>query len=136
MAWWQDQGAFIDEQKHFARMSGLAAGFSALTLRDFSKSTNRSPAPNSLWWEALARIVNTPADQAQATHFVVIKAMIQNYVPRIIGLFGQAGVAALRKALIDFPKYGPKDKEGRPVPAVRSVETMPSVLQMELNFTL
>ncbi|OTA24814.1 hypothetical protein BTJ68_13327 [Hortaea werneckii EXF-2000] len=60
LGWWTENSTFITEAIHYQRMRGLGAGFSALTLRDFSRSANPNPAPNRLWWEALARILNLP----------------------------------------------------------------------------
>lgn len=118
-------------------MSGLGAGFAAITLRDFSKSKNSNPAPNRIYWEALARIINTPATDVQQTHFVLVKAMITNYVQRFISTFGGAGLAALRQALIFFPnEKGPSDDKGRKLPAVSALQAMPIVLQKELHLTL
>ena len=139
LGWQVDLGtnSFVREQEHYDRTSGLGAGFAAITLRDFSKSKNANPAPNRIYWESLARILNTPAQEVQPTHFVVLKAMVSNSVSRIIGLFGGAGTAALRQALIYFPnEKGPQDQNGRKLPAVTAVQAMPMVLQRELHLTL
>lgn len=132
-----DAGAFVSEQEHYDRMSGLGVGFASITLRDFSKSKNANPAPNRIYWQSFARILNTPANETQATHFVILKAMIDQYVPRIIGTFGGAGIALLRRALIDFPnEKGPQDDKGRKLPAVTAVQAMPTVLQRDLSLSL
>ena len=137
LGWHVQNNAYVRDQEHYDRMSGLGAGFAAITLRDFAKSKNVNPAPNRIYWESLARILNTPAQEVQPTHFVVLKAMINNSVTRIIGLFGGAGMAALRQALIYFPnEKGPQDENGRKVPAVTAVQAMPIVLQRELHLTL
>lgn len=137
LGWQMDGGAFVRDQEHYVRMSGLGAGFAALTLRDFSKSKNANPAPNRIYWESLARILNTPAQQTQPTHFVVLKAMIETSVPRIISTFGGAGLAALRQAMIAFPnERGPQDEKGKKLPAVTALQAMPMVLQRDLNLTL
>ncbi|KAK5167975.1 uncharacterized protein LTR77_006542 [Saxophila tyrrhenica] len=139
LGWLMEPGSntFIAQQQHYERMSGLGAGFAAITLRDFSRSKNANPAPNRLYWESLARITNTPAQATTPTHFIVLKGMVSNYVPRIINTFGSAGIAALRHALILFPnEKGPTDEKGRKVPAVTAVLAMPMVLQRELHLTL
>ncbi|KAK3725231.1 hypothetical protein LTR37_000742 [Vermiconidia calcicola] len=139
LGWGIDLGSnsYVRDQEHYDRMSGLGAGFAAITLRDFSKSQNRNPAPNRTYWESLARIVNTPAQDVQPTHFIVLKAMVNNSVPRIISTFGGAGVAMLRQALIYFPnEKGPQDERGRKLPAVTAVQAMPMVLQRDLHLTL
>lgn len=135
---WQidkDTNSFVREQEHYDRMTGLGAGFAALTLRDFSKSKNANPAPNRIYWQSLARILNTP--QPQVTHFVLLKAMIENAVARILSLFGGAGLAALRQALILFPRdKGPQDEKGRKLPAVTAILALPMVLQRDLHLSL
>ena len=139
LGWQVDKGSnsFVRDQSHYDRMSGLGAGFAAITLRDFSKSKNANPAPNRIWWESLARILNTPKQDVQPTHFLVLKAMISQSVPRIILTFGGAGIAVLRQALIYFPKEkGPQDENGRKLQAVTAVEAMPMVLQREQHLTL
>ena len=136
---WHIDGSnsFVRDQEHYDRMSGLGAGFAAITLRDFSKSKNANPAPNRIFWESLARILNTPKQEVQPTHFVVLKAMTNESVPRILRTFGGAGLAVLRQALIYFPKEkGPQDENGRKLPAVTAVEAMPMVLQREQHLTL
>lgn len=130
-------GQYVRDQEHYDRMSGLGVGFAAITLRDFSKSKNANPAPNRTYWQSLARILNTPAQETQPTHFIVLKAMIDLYVPRIMSLFGGAGLAVLRQALVVFPnERGPQDEKGRKVPAVLAVQAMPMVLQRDFHITL
>ena len=137
LGWHIENGAFVSDQTHYERNSGLGAGFAAMGLRDFSKSRNQNPVPNRFYWEAMARILNTPADQVQSTHCVVVKAMINNSVPRILTTFGGAGLALLRQALISFPKEkGPVDAGGKKVPAAQALESMVMLLQMNQHLTL
>lgn len=138
IGWWADKdtGNLVSRSDHYNRMTGLGAGFAAVTLRNFSKSKNDSPAPNRLYWEALARIVNTPAQQVMCTQYVLIKAMLEHSVIRFIDVYGQAGVAAIRKALVDFPKIGPRDNEGRLDPIVISVQSLPGKLYQDLRLSL
>ena len=97
------QGPFVSEQRHSERMTGLGAGFAALSLRNYDRSRMQNPYPASNYWRALASIVNTPPAEVTETHFMVLKAMIENSEARIMEFFGEAGKAALRKALIEFP---------------------------------
>ena len=137
LGWHIENGAFVRDQEHYDRNSGLGAGFAAMGLRDFSKSKNSNPIPNRIYWESLARILNTPQQAVQSTQCVVLKAMIQNSVPRILSMFGGAGLAALRQALIYFPnEKGPVDESGKKVPAAVALQTMPLVLQREQHLTL
>jgi hypothetical protein len=63
--------------------------------------------------------------------------MIQNSVPRILTMFGGAGLAALRQALISFPnEKGPVDESGKKVPSAVALQAMPLVLQREQHLTL
>lgn len=137
IGWAMEGGAFVTPDEHYTRMTGLGAGFAALTLRDFSRSKNANPAPNRIYWESMARILNTPASEVSATHCVVLKAMIVNFVPRIIGMFGGAGVAVLRQALIVFPEEkGPQDEKRKKLPSVTALQSMPVLLQRDLHLTL
>ncbi|KAL8392217.1 hypothetical protein RB595_002419 [Gaeumannomyces hyphopodioides] len=108
VGWRKDGGTWIPEQMHADRMTGLGAGFGAIALRDFSRSRNQNPFPPSRYWAALARIVNTPANEMSDTQCLVLKAMIENYEQRFIHFYGNAAVAALRLALVEFPAKAPK----------------------------
>lgn len=137
LGWGVEGGSFVQPDEHYTRMTGLGSGFAALTLRDFSRSKNANPAPNRIFWESMARILNTPATDIQPTHFVVLKAMIENFMPRIIGTFGGAGIAVLRQALIVFPnEKGPQDEKGKKLPSVTALQSMPVLIQRDLHLTL
>ncbi len=123
-------GPWVSEQRHGERMTGLGAGFAAISLRDFSKSRMENPFPNAHYWQGLARIVNTPAQEATQTHFLVLKAMVENSVPKFVGFYGQAALVALRKALIEFPAHAPKSA------ASSAVSVLPEVLRRDLKLTL
>ncbi|KLU92279.1 hypothetical protein MAPG_11225 [Magnaporthiopsis poae ATCC 64411] len=108
VGWRKEDGTWIPEQMHADRMTGLGAGFGAIALRDFSRSRNQNPFPPARYWAALARIVNTPANEMSDTQCLVLKAMIENYEQRFIHFYGNAAVAALRLALVEFPAKAPK----------------------------
>lgn len=133
---WDAERWAADAQGHYTRLTGLGAGFSALTLRDFSKSRNRNPAPNRLWWESMARILNLPPDQVQPTHYVLVKAMINDYAPRILQIFAGAGFACLRLAVKEFPHKAPRTAEGRVIGSAVAVEAMQVSLQQRYGLTL
>jgi len=122
--------------EHYRRMRGLAAGFAAVTLRDFSKSANQNPAPNHLYWTALARILSTPPDKQSPTQYTVLFHMIQLFVPKFIHFYGTAAIAALRKACIDFPATAPKMQNGSYDSAILAMQSLPLSLQKEFNLTL
>lgn len=138
IGWWadKDSGTLVSRSDHYSRMTGLGAGFAAVTLRDFSKSKNENPAPNRLFWEAMARILNTPQADVMCTQFVLLKAMLENSIARFIGFYGQAGIAAIRKALVEFPEIGPRDKDGRLDPIVISTRSLPGKLQQDIHLSL
>jgi nucleoporin GLE1 len=138
LGWRMDEGAEVNTQDHYDNMTGLAAGFSAITLRDFTKSANKSPAPVHLFWTSLARILNTPNNEQTPTHYVVLNYMLKNSVPRFIGFYGMAAIAALRTACIGFPSGGgPLDPSGTgSSPFVLAVQSLPDNWQRDLNLTL
>jgi len=99
-------------------------------LRDFSKSKQVNPFPPSNYWHAMACIVNTPPAQVTQTHFIVLKAMIENYIPRFIGYYGQAAKAALRKAIVEFPQQSPKSI------GASGLSTLTATLKRDLHLSL
>ena len=84
-------------------MTGLGAGFAAISLRSYDKARLANPYPIHHYWRSMAIIVNTPPQEVQQTHFIVLKAMIEYNEGRILEFFGDAGLLALRKALVEFP---------------------------------
>ncbi|KUI57277.1 Nucleoporin GLE1 [Cytospora mali] len=103
VAWKRRGNAWIPENEHIDRQRGLGAGYAAIALRDFSRSKKQNPYPMSHYWEAMAKIVNTPPSQMSNTQCIVLKAMIEHYEQRFLQFYGNAAVAALRLALVDFP---------------------------------
>ena len=100
-------GPFISQQRHLERMTGLGAGYAALSLRNYEKARNKNPYPDCHYWQALARLTNVPPNEISQTHFVVLKGMIQGYEAKFIHFFGDAAIAVLRYALIEVPKRSP-----------------------------
>ena len=135
LGWWRDgpDGPWIPEQRHTERMTGLGAGFAAISLRNFAKSKHANPYPNYHYWQALQSIVSVSKEDAQPTHFVVLKAMVENNVWRILEFYGNAGKLALQKALVEFPNTG---GEGARSVAARAVGTLKDVLRRDQNFTI
>ncbi|GAB7350842.1 hypothetical protein MBLNU459_g1373t2 [Dothideomycetes sp. NU459] len=130
IGWWKEDDSWVGAQRHIERMTGLAAGYASLTLRDFGKSSNVNPYPPRNYWKALSYIVNTPPSEAQPTHFVVLKALVEESIPRFIQFYGQAGLVALRKALVDFPAQAPDG------PARNAVMVMPQTIKRDLKVSL
>lgn len=109
LGWRKDGPGWETEQSHNDRMTGLGAGYASVSLRDFSKASKTNPYPPTNYWIALAGLINTPHGEVSNTHFVVLRAMIQGYEQRFLNFYGNAGLAALRLALVEFPKKAPKD---------------------------
>ncbi|KAH7318461.1 GLE1-like protein-domain-containing protein [Stachybotrys elegans] len=131
IGWKRDGPGWETEQAHNDRMTGLGAGFASLSLRDFSKTSKTNPYPPSNYWKALARIVNTPNAEVCNTHYVVLRAMVQGHEQRFLNFYGNAGLAALRLALVEFPTKAPSGST-----AAASVQALAEVLKAESGLSL
>ncbi|OIW30354.1 GLE1-domain-containing protein [Coniochaeta ligniaria NRRL 30616] len=131
LGWHKENGTWVSEQQHFDRMTGLGAGFAAISLRNFSKSTKKNPFPPSNYWTAMARIVNTPPANISNTQAIVLKAMIEHYEGKFLDAYGNAGLAALRLALVDFPVKCPTR-----TPATESLQVHAQLLKKETGLNL
>lgn len=131
LGWKKDGPSWITEQSHNDRMTGLGAGYASISLRDFSKSSKANPYPPTNYWKALAAIVNTPANETSNTQYVVLRAMIEGHEQRFINFYGNAAVAALRLALVEFPKKAPQSAS-----ASGSLQALAEVLRSEAGLSL
>ncbi|TQV93533.1 RNA export mediator Gle1 [Cordyceps javanica] len=131
IGWRKDGPAWITEQSHNDRMAGLAAGYAAVSLRDFSRSAKINPYPPTHYWTALAGIVNCPAGQTSNTQYVVVRYLIDGHEQRFLNFYGNAAVAALRLALIEFPKKAPGNS-----PAAGSLQALAEVLRSTSGLVL
>lgn len=131
---WQrlDDGSWIDEQSHNNRQVGLAAGYAALSLRDYSKTSIKNPWPSTYYWRAIASIVSTPPEEISSTQFTVLRSMIEGWEERFINLYGTHAVAALRVALIDFPARAPPTAKV----AAHSLEVLVDKLDRDMGLRL
>jgi len=109
LGWWKEEpnGPFIPVQAHLQRMTGLAAGFAALSLRNYENAVAMNPFPPDNYWRALARISNVQPNQISQTHFIVLKGLIEESEERFLQFYGDAAITALRHALIALPKRSP-----------------------------
>ncbi|KAL9087646.1 MAG: hypothetical protein Q9165_006570 [Trypethelium subeluteriae] len=123
-------GRYISENAHNDRMTGLGAGYASLSLRDFSKSSRRNPYPSYHFWRSLSRIVNTPPQEITTTHVVILRGMLENYIPRFIRFYGHPGYVALRKALNEFPTHAPQG------PALSSLKVLKDILKRDEHLTI
>ena len=125
LGWWREdgrhEGPFVPEQQHFVRMTGLGAGFAALSLRNYEKAKAENPFPESHYWEAVAKITHVPPAEITQTHFVLLKALIENYETKFIGFYGGAAVAALREALIELPARCPRSVASKSLAGLKDV---------------
>lgn len=131
LGWRKDGPAWITEQSHNDRMAGLGAGFASLALRDFSKSSKVNPYPPTHYWKALAAIVNCPPGQTSNTQCVVLRAMLDGHEQRFLNFYGNAALAALRLALVEFPKKAPEKSA-----AAESLYALAEVLRAETGLVL
>jgi len=126
LGWRKDGASWITEQSHNDRMTGLGAGFAAISLRDFSKTTKTNPFPPTHYWMALAAIVNTPPEETSNTQYVVLRSIIEGHHQRFLNFYGNAALAALKLALVEFPKKAPQN-----APAASSLLGLREVLKVE-----
>ncbi|MCJ1357845.1 MAG: hypothetical protein MMC33_007841 [Icmadophila ericetorum] len=105
---------FVTEAEHTDRMVGLGAGFAALSLRNYKKSSMVNPYPQHNWWKSLALIINTEKKYVTATHLTVLGAMIDSYEPRVLEAWGNLGGLALRTAIVEFAGWEGFDQGGDP----------------------
>ncbi|KAM0799743.1 GLE1-like protein-domain-containing protein [Usnea florida] len=132
LGWWreEDDGAFVPEQRHFERMTGLGAGFAGISLKNYEKARAQNPYPDKHYWTSLAGIINVPPDQITQTHFVVLKAMIENFESKFLQFFGDAAMAALRLGLVELPRRSP------PSVAAKSLAGLVDVLKRDKKLVL
>jgi nucleoporin GLE1 len=126
IGWKKDGPGYVTEQTHNDRMTGLGAGFASISLRDFSKTSKANPYPPVNYWKALAGIVNSPPNETSNTQYVVLRAMIEGHEQRFLNFYGNAAIAALRLALVDFPKRAPANAS-----AAHSLRAMVELLRTD-----
>ncbi|KAG9232123.1 GLE1-like protein-domain-containing protein [Amylocarpus encephaloides] len=135
LGWKREGSNWVTQQVHGNRMTGLAAGYAALSLRNFAnvKSTEiYSPWHPTHYWQTLAVILNTPTDQISSTQFLVLRSLIENYELKFMNIYGSAARAVLRVALVDFPaKAGRQSDE-----AVQSLIVLADKLEKETGLQL
>ncbi|KAI0403234.1 GLE1-domain-containing protein [Xylaria palmicola] len=131
LGWGRDGAVWAPEQQHIDKMKGLAVGYAAISLRDFSKSPNTNPWPPSKYWTSLARIVNTPPNEISNTQCVVLRGMIEIYEERFIYFYGSAAIAALRSALVDFP-----NKVQAKTPGTSGLSVLAQILKRNIGLEL
>lgn len=130
-----DKRAFVIEQRQHERMTGLGAGFSSIALRNFSKTKLKNPFPPTHFWKAIASIINTPPQDVQTSHLLLLKSMLENNATeRFVLFYGSVAMAVLREALVEFPMRLPTKTQAEP--ACRSLTLMADALAKEKHFRL
>lgn len=111
-----DKKAFVTENKHYDRQTGLGVGYASIALRNFSRAKISNPWPPVHFWSSLAHIVNTPPAQVQTSQLILLKSMLENNaVDRFVLFFGAAAIAVLRQAVFDFPRSLPTALQEQPI---------------------
>ena len=131
LGWLEDGAGYIPEQQHNDRMMGLGAGYAAISLRDFSRSSNTNPWPPSKYWTSMAQIVNTPGPEISNTQAVVLKSMIEHYEDKFVNFYGTTAIAALRKALVELPM-----KAANKTPGVNALQVLTQILKRDVGLDL
>jgi len=102
LGWTRVDGTYVSDQQHRSAMTGLAAGYSAITLRDFSRAKVGSPWHPSHFWQTLSCIVSTPPKQASPTQYVVARGLLDGFEGPFLKFYGQAAVEAMTVVCINF----------------------------------
>jgi nucleoporin GLE1 len=132
LGWRKEEGAWVQEQIHNTRMTGLGAGYAAICLRDFSRMPQlKHPWAPTHYWQTMASIISTPPDQTSPTQYMVLKAMIENYEEKFLMFYGNAAYAALQVALVHFPAQAPEQNV-----ATRSLSVLADKLKRDMGLDL
>ncbi|KAK5465168.1 hypothetical protein LTS15_001731 [Exophiala xenobiotica] len=130
-----DKKAFVTDDKHYDRQTGLGVGYASIALRNFSRAKISNPWPPTHFWSSLAHIVNTPPSEVQISHLILLKNMLENNaIDRFVLFFGAAGVAALRQAVVDFPRKLSKELQEKPI--AKALALMVAAWKTEKHFRL
>jgi nucleoporin GLE1 len=130
-----DKKAFVTENKHYDRQTGLGVGYASIALRNFSRAKISNPWPPVHFWSSLAHIVNTPPSKVQTSQLILLKSMLENNaVDRFVLFFGAAAIAVLRQAVFDFPRSLPSALQEQPIS--KALSLMVEAWKTEKHFRL
>ncbi|KAK5282584.1 hypothetical protein LTR40_003075 [Exophiala xenobiotica] len=130
-----DKKAFVTDDKHYDRQTGLGVGYASIALRNFSRAKISNPWPPTHFWSSLAHVVNTPPSEVQISHLILLKNMLENNaIDRFVLFFGAAGVAALRQAVVDFPRKLSKELQEKPI--AKALALMVAAWKTDKHFRL
>lgn len=117
-------------QQHLESITGLGAGYAALTLRDFSKSQGKNPMPVSMLWGTMASIINTPPNQVTDEHFTVLKGLFHpDYVRKFVRFYGDMAIAILRQGITVFTA-------NKSSTAAQALKSLSLVLERDLDLVI
>ncbi|KAL8860900.1 MAG: hypothetical protein Q9178_002655 [Gyalolechia marmorata] len=110
LGWWREEagGPWVSTQSHQDRMTGLGAGYAAISLRNFENSRMSNPYPPYRYWRTLSGILNLPAGQVTDTHLVLLRALLANSESRFFLAYGESAKLLLQFAVKEYPKRAPK----------------------------
>ncbi len=105
LGWAREEGGgpWVSDQIQQSRLTGLGAGYAALSLRNFEKSPNTNPYPPHHFWQAVATILNVPAGEVTDTHMYLLRALLMNSETRFLEFFGDAARKLLHIAVVEYP---------------------------------
>lgn len=108
LGWDTDQ---YGKEEAFPRFLGMSRCFAAITLRDFSRAkTQVNPFPNRLYWETVARLLNTPTKDQLAIQYLCLQGLLEpEFTEKFIRHYGNMALAVLRVAVKDFPARRPEN---------------------------
>ncbi|PYI19364.1 GLE1-domain-containing protein [Aspergillus violaceofuscus CBS 115571] len=133
VGWRRDgpDGPWLSEQAHAERMTALGAGYAALTLRNFGKTTRKNPFPNTMFWQSMHKILSISVDEIQDTHITILTAMLKTSAERVVGFFGHVGLAMMRLAIVDLPSRLPNETM-----SVKQLKLLKDLYQREKNIMI
>ncbi|KAI4172022.1 MAG: hypothetical protein LQ346_008670 [Caloplaca aetnensis] len=110
LGWGREEGGgpWVSDQIQQSRLTGLGAGYAALSLRNFEKSSNTNPYPPYHFWQAVATILNVPAGEVTDTHMYLLRALLMNSETRFLEFFGDAARKLLHIAVVEYPERAAK----------------------------
>lgn len=131
LGWKRSDGEWISEGDHYDRMRGLGAGYAALCLRNYTRSKRENPWPPFHYWNSMALLLATPPGERSATPTLVLTAMIDGFEEKFLEFYGDMAIAALRAALITFPRESTDQN-----PAIKTLMVLGERLKRDMGLAI
>ena len=123
-----------DMNRYSQLMTGVGAGYAALTHKKFTK---KPPAvPISEHWRAIVLICNTPTEALYPAHFLVLQGLLRDNVRKFLTTYGVAGQAVLRRATVNLPNRLPAEDRPGLATAANLVRVLPDVWRKKENINI